>query len=286
MEYKDRLYTTTLDWLLEEENPSVRHLALRDLVGLEAGSSELMQARLIAHKVGAIPAILEKMDPSGFWVKPGAGYSPKYKSTVWAVNLLAQLGAQVGADERIDRACAYVLDHTLADGRQFSYNGAPGGTIDCLHGNLTWSLQVMGCTDPRLEQAYDWMARMVTGEGIASQSDRTAELRFYEYKCGPNFACGANDRKSCAWGAVKVMKAFGSLPKTQHTPLIQRAIQQGIDFLFSVDPATAAYPSGGTGKPNLSWWKFGFPIFYITDLLQIGEVLARLGLINDPRATG
>jgi hypothetical protein len=67
--------------------------------------------------------------------------------------------------------------------------------------------------------------------------------------------------------------------------LIQHAIDVGVDFLFSVDPATAVYPSGSTGKPSLSWWKFGFPVFYVTDILQVVEALVRLGYGKDPRLT-
>jgi hypothetical protein len=79
------------------------------------------------------------------------------------------------------------------------------------------------------------------------------------------------------------MLAFGQLPPARRTPQIQAAIRQGIDFLFSVDPASAGYPSGATGKPSQSWWKFGFPLFYVTDILQIAEALAGLGLGADPR---
>jgi len=86
-------------------------------------------------------------------------------------------------------------------------------------------------------------------------------------------ACGSNDKLPCAWGAAKVMLAFSRLPVERRTPLVQRAIQQGVDFLFSVDPATASYPSGYSAKPSGNWWKFGFPVFYVSDLLQIVEAL-------------
>ena len=43
------------------------------------------------------------------------------------------------------------------------------------------------------------------------------------------------------------------------------------------------YPSGITGKPSGNWWKFGFPVFYVTDLLQVVEALAALGYAGDPR---
>jgi hypothetical protein len=65
--------------------------------------------------------------------------------------------------------------------------------------------------------------------------------------------------------------------------MIERAIQQGVDFLFSTDPARADYPCGNTPKPSRNWWLFGFPVFYITDILQIVEALVSLGYGGDPR---
>jgi hypothetical protein len=141
----------------------------------------------------------------------------------------------------------------------------------------------MGFDDPRLEKAFDWMARSITGEGIASTQERRVEIRYYAGKCGPNFACGANNTLPCAWGAAKVMLALGKWPQDKYTPIIKRGIQKGVDFLFSVDPAEAAYPTGYTNKPSGNWWKFGFPIFYVTDLLQVVEALVALGYGNDPR---
>jgi hypothetical protein len=127
------------------------------------------------------------------------------------------------------------------------------------------------------------MARSVTGEGVAPIEDKQAAVRYYAGKCGPTFACGSNNRLPCAWGAVMVMLAFSKWPVQRRTPLIERAIKHGVDFLFSVDPATAAYPTGYSDKPSQNWWKFGCPIFYVTDLLQNVEALVGLGYGHDPR---
>jgi hypothetical protein len=113
--------------------------------------------------------------------------------------------------------------------------------------------------------------------------DKKAPVRYYASKCGPDFLCGANNKLACAWGAVKVMLAFSKLPLEQRTPLIEKAIQRGINFLFGIDPAEATYPTGWSAKPSGNWWKFGFPIFYVTDLLQNTEALVRLGYGKDPR---
>ena len=283
MSWKDQLKGDSLSWLLETASPEVRYLALRDLLDRPGSDSDLQTARKTAHQKGPIAVILSKMNEAGYWVEPGPGYNPKYRSTVWAIILLAQLGASVEEDKRIPKACAYLLDHALAEGGQFTASGAPSGNADCLQGNLLWALQELGYDDPRLDKAFDWMARTVTGEGVAPMGDRQTSVRYYAGKCGPTFACGSNNKLPCAWGGAKVMLAFGRLPKKKHTPFIKRAIKQGMDFLFSVDPADAAYPTGFASKPSGNWWKFGFPVFYVTDLLQIVEALVALGYGDDPR---
>ena len=272
----------TLEWLLDPASPGVRFLVMRDLLGLSPDDPELAMAQKAAHAIGPIATILAKMHPDGYWSKPGPGYNPKYFSTVWSLITLAQLGASVALDVRIARACAYLLDASLTPHGQFTVNGAPSGTIDCLQGNLCAALVALGCDDLRLDLAFEWMARSVTGEGIASAEERDAPLRYYSYKCGPSFACGVNNRLPCGWGAAKVMLAFGGWSPQRRTPLVERAIQQGVDFLFSTDPAGADYPST-TGKPSSSWRKFGFPVFYVTDILQVVEALVGLGYGNDPR---
>jgi hypothetical protein len=261
----------------------VRYLALRDLLDRPAGDAELAAACQEAHRRGQIAAVLAEMAPAGYWVEEGPGYYPKYRSTVWSLILLAQLGARIEHDKRIGRACAYLLEHALTPGGQFTSSGAPSGTADCLQGNLCWALRALGCDAPRLAAAFNWMARTVTGEGIAPNHERDAPVRYYAGKCGPLFACGSNDNQSCAWGAAKVMLAFGLWPAERRTPVVARAIEQGAEFLLAPDPARADYPSGYSARPSGNWWKFGFPVFYVTDILQIVEALVGLGFGSDPR---
>jgi hypothetical protein len=283
MPQQSPLNEQAMEWPLATDTPGVRYLVLRDLLDRPEDDPELVNACQAAHTIGPIASILANMHNDGYWVEPGPGYYPKYFGTVWSIITLSQLGATVNADERIRRACAYLLEHALTPLGQFTPSGAPSGTADCLQGHLCEALVSLGYDDPRLELAFEWMARSVTGEGVAPREDRQARLRYYAGKCGPGFACGANNMLPCGWGAVKVMFAFSGWPVERRTALIERAIQQGIDFLFSVDPAQANYPSGYNDKPSRNWWKFGFPVFYVTDLLQNVEALVRLGCGHDPR---
>ena len=239
----------------------------------------LFRSRQAAHRQGPIADVLAQMAPEGYWVKPGPGYTKKYLSTVWAIILLAQMGADINEDERIHTACQYLLDHALIPSGQFTSNGTPSGGVDCLQGNLCRSLLDLGCRDERLSKAFEWMARGQTGEGMGT----SGEMRYFAYKSGPNFECGCNGKKPCAWGAVKVLMAFAKLTPDQRTPLIEDAIQRGVDFMFSIEPRTARWVTRSETPPNRAWWKFGFPVFYISDLLQVAEALSELGYGQDTR---
>ncbi len=282
MDWKDKLNGNPVDWLVNSPAPEIRNMALGDLLDVPADDPRRAAARKEAVARGNTGLVLSHMEPDGYWVKPGPGYGPKYKSTVWAVTLLGQLGAKVTDDPRVNTACQYILNNTMAVHGQMSYNGAKGGTFDCLQGNLTRALLQLGCNDPRLDLAVAWVAATVTGEGIAPITEKKAEKRFTAYKCGPNFACGANNKMPCAWGAAKVMLALSLVSVEKRTPLIQTAIRQGADFFLGIDPVTADWPST-TGKPSRDWWLFGFPVYYITDLLQVAEALTALGYGADPR---
>ena len=283
MSWQTQLRGDPFPWLLDPDEPGPRYLALRDLMDLPADDPDLIAARRDAHTSGPIAAILAAMEDEGYWARAGAGYNPKYRAGVWSLIALAQLGALAKMDPRIERACAYLLDHALAAGGQFSTSGPPSGTIDCLQGNLCAALLDLGYEDARLDGTFDWMARTITGEGLAPNTERDAPMRYYAYQCGPTFACGPNNGDSCAWGAVKEMLAFGKLPAGRRTPLIQAAIDEGVRFLLSVDPADGDYPRSENPKPSGNWWKFGFPVFYVTDILQIVEALVLLGYGDDPR---
>jgi hypothetical protein len=287
MSGKDQIRSNSLQWLLKSDIPNIRYLALRDLCDLASEDQKLKAARRTAHREGPIAVVLDNMEKEGYWIRAGPGYNPKYRSTVWSLILLAQLGGLVQEDQRIEQGCKYLVDH-MAEGGQFTTttSGAPSGTVDCLQGNLLWSLMELGYEDPRLSKAYEWMARTVTGDGVAPMEEKQALVRYYAYKSGPTFACGINNNLPCAWGGVKVMLALGKVPVKERTPLMKKAVQEGVDLFFSIDPATAKYPTRDGSKPNRAWWKFGFPVFYVTDLLQLAEAMTALGFGKDRRLAG
>jgi hypothetical protein len=276
------------NWLLEPDpaNPGVRSVALRDLLHLPADDPQRVAARREVMQTGPVPAILAAQDAAGWWEQPGPGYSPKYTGTVWSVIQLALLGAD-GADGRVRAATEHLLAHSRSPYGGFSAGADPAGMIHCLQGNLVAALLDLDCAaDPRLQQAIDWLARSVTGEGIAPAEQKQAVPRYYRSgNCAPGFACAANDGQPCAWGAARALLALSKLPPNRRTATIQGAIDAGVDFLLSVDLTTAAYPIPSySNKPSRSWFQLqALPQGYVTDLLLVLEVLVALGYRHDPR---
>lgn len=272
-----------LPWLLEDDAPAVRHLALRQLLDRAEDDSEVRHARRAAMRADPIRAILDAQDPAGWWVKPGPGYAPKYTGTVWQVSFLDQLGAD-GTDRRVRAGCAYLLEHTPASSGGFGISGVakerpppPSAVTHCLNGNLLRALIGFGwLDDERVRRAIDWQARSITGEGFE---------RFYRTgTSGPDFACAANERLPCGWGAIKTMGGLARIPRRRRTAAVRRAIDRGVAFLLGRDPARADYPMGwGNTKPSGSWFKPGWPSGYVADVLQNLEVLTELGYARDPR---
>lgn len=180
----------TIDWLLEKGDPGVRAFALRDLLEAPPDDPEVLAARRATVRHSPVKEILAAQEPGGFWVKSGPGYGPKYQGTVWQVTFLGQFGAD-GHDRRVRAGADYVLDHSRAPQGGFSASATPPGMIHCLEGNLGASLLELGYgDDPRLQQALDWLARSITGEGIAPASEKNAPVRFYRSgNSGPGFLC-------------------------------------------------------------------------------------------------
>jgi hypothetical protein len=280
--WRSALRGDPLPWLLEEETPAVRHLALRLLVDEPEDAPSVRRARSAAMRADPIAAILAHQDPEGWWVKPGPGYGPKYTGTTWSLIFLDQLGADP-RDRRIQRACDYVLEHAQTQGggigwqRRGERPPPDSCVVHCLNGNVLRALiGFRGLADERVRRSIDWQAGAITGEG---------DVTFYRSSTSaPGFACAVNDHQPCAWGAIKALRALARVPPRHRTPHVRRAVAAGVAFLLSRDPAEADYPMGwGNTKPSTSWFKFGFPSGYVADVLQNLEVLCELGHAKDRR---
>ncbi len=284
--WKGKLRANSIPWLLESDTsqPAIRYFTLRDILGYPEDEIEVKEARVAIMRDGPVPVILAAQKTEGYWDKPGPGYAPKYRGTQWAVVFMAQLGAD-GTNSHVRAGCEYVLSAAIASNGSLSMSGTPSGFVHCMAGNLGAALIDLGWLgDQRLQSALEWLAQTITGEGVAESTSRDTDMRYYKSgTMAPFFTCAINVGLPCAWGAIKAILALSRVPFSLRTQRMQAAVQQGISFLLSHDPAVADYPFGMGNKPSSSWFKFGYPIGYITDILQNLEVLAALGQAQDPR---
>ena len=264
-----------LPWLLEPDpdNPGVRFFALRDILERGEDDEEVRLALAQVMRTGPVPAILDAQYPGGYWMKPGPGYTPKYRSTAWQVLFLAQLGAD-GKDERIGQAVEHVFAHLQTANGSFAVRGNPGTSIHCLWGNMVRALINLGYLgDERLESAIDSLARSVTGNGYEWYRKGGVQ--------GPGFPCSGNYDLPCGWGAVRALWGLVRVPPRARSQAVNDAIEATAEFLLSFDIALAAYPF--KDRISSSWFKFGYPLGYVTDVLLNLEALVVAGCGADPR---
>ena len=278
-----------MGWLLAEDTPAVRHVALRDLCDRPPDDLALCRARVAAMDVDPISAILAAQHSDGWWSKPGVGYAPKYRATAWQIIFLDQLGADPD-DERVRAGCRYILDHAASPGGGFGHASRnassappPSAVLNCINGNLLGALVGLGwLDDPRVRQAIAWQAGSITGSVAGSVTGTVTYHR--SGTSGPGFACGYNDGQPCAWGAIKALAGLVRVPAGRRDAAVTAALDAGAAFLLSRDPAVADYPMGhGNTRPSTSWFKLGFPSGYVADVLQNLEVLVALGYGRDSR---
>jgi len=253
--------TNLLDWLLEPDNPSARYLALTGLLGRPAADPEVIAARAAIPGRGPAKAILDAQWPAGYWMHPGLGYSPRHKATVWQVIFWAQLGAP--RNEAIDRACAYVLDHSRSPEGLFAANKTAHRAILCLSGSLLRAFLQLGYPDPRLEESLEALAQAAVGSNFRCRCQ--AGWRPPRHR----------DGLPCPWGAAKTLNALAGVPAERRSPAMQAAVEAGVALLLRDD----GYPAANRLDDRLS-----FPLGHNSDPAEALEVLDRLGLGGDPRS--
>jgi hypothetical protein len=252
----------TLSWLLEAETPTIRYLVLVDLMGLPEEESRVQEARRAIMRDGPVPAILAEQTEVGNWAGEHSFYTPKYRSTHWSLLLLTELHVD-GGDPRFRRGVEFMLGDrsgSLAKrlaGDEFGWS--------CLFGNIL---------------------RYVCHAGLASD-DRAAALIDYSVREMKNGYCRCdwNSGYACAWGVARTLWGLAALPRELRGLAVDRAIQEGLEFLLAPGMLPAAgYPVPDGGKVHAFWSRLNFPLFYQADVLFVLRVAHELGALDQPGA--
>lgn len=276
--WKPILYSDTIDWLLEKENPSVRYFTLKDLLDKSDQDPEVPQAKHEIMERGIVPQILQKQQEDSYIRNFPKFYTDKYEGLVWQLIVLAELGA--GPNPQILEQCEYLLDHSqeTEDGGFAMHTAAKKGggrimeVIPCLTGNMVWSLIRFGYfDDPRLQKAINWINRFMPINDGVEENPQMPPYDKYEMCWG---------KHTCFMGAVKVLKGLSAIPEKQRTKETNDTINKIVDFVLVHHIYKRSRDLNKTAKPG--WLKFSFPLMYQTDVLEIMDILTGLG-VNDSR---
>ena len=276
--WKTCLKADPTPWLLEAENPSVRLFTLTDILDKPEGDPSVQDARQAVMQAGMVPDILSRQREPAYLKTYPAFYTGKYKGLVWSLIVLAELGAQPNA--QIREQCEYLLDYSqeTQDGGFSQHAAAKAGggrvseVIPCLTGNMVWSLVRLGYLhDTRVQKGIDWLTRHMRFNDGVEKEPQVPPYDHYE-------ACWG--RHTCHMGVVKALKAFSAIPEGERTAAVNDTIQKAAEFMLIHHIYKQSHNLKRTSKPG--WLKFGFPLMYQTDVLEILDILVTLG-IHDSR---
>jgi hypothetical protein len=135
-----------------EGDPSIRWQVMRDLIG--ASDAEVQEERERVATEGWGARLLELQDDDGQWA--GALYSPKWTSTTYTLLLLHWLGLPAGHPQAL-AGCRQLWDnaHLFDGGLNLAKSIRQPET--CITGMLVLLASSCGLTDPRVDEAVEWM---------------------------------------------------------------------------------------------------------------------------------
>jgi hypothetical protein len=247
-----------LDWLLEENQPSVRYLTLTQLLGRKETDADVREAKAKIPALGWAADILARRDPGGWWVHERSLYQPKYIATNWNLLALSDLGA-TRAIPAVRRSAELWMDRSPLHGGGVGGNSSGNGH-HCYTGNMARALIRLGYrADPRVRKALDWLVRTDHPSG--------------GWTCWSTGDGRSTGRTLDSWEGLS---AFAAYPRSGWTPAIQRCVERGAEFYLDRE----LHRQGGRYAP---WYRFHWPVHYYYDVLVGLDILTALGYGGDPR---
>lgn len=264
-----------IDWLLGDDDPSVRYWTLVDLLDKHQTDQEVLATQEQTMRSICVRSIMDKMKPEGYWEKPDDIYNPKYTATTHNLLILAELG--VPRNQAIEKAIEHVFrfqrrsGHFLIDLPK-TEKGYESTVKDgcCIDGNILYYLIHFGyLEDPRVQQLISFQ------EEYYSKEDGGWKCRAYPINSLGIFPA------NCYMGRVKMLKALASIPGKSRSKAIRNIVQKEIEVILDNQVYRYLKETDGSRKEKAGWKRFGFPIFYQSDVLEVMDTLTKLGVRDE-----
>ncbi len=250
-----------VNWLLSSGDPSIRYLALTEVLGRPPDDHEVQLARAQLPGGWRVQALLNGQMPDGGF---GGNHYRKWTGTHWRLVSLVELG--MGAsDERVAAAAECVLEwqartvergSTIIDGRTRIHASIPGNA-------LAVSCRLGLANDPRAHALAECLVQSQWPDGGWNCDARpeAAKSSFYE-SLAP------------MWGLTEYHRATGHLPA-------KTAAERTAELLLR----HRLYRSSTNGDViHPDWVRLRYPLYWHYDVLQALLMLSRIGMIKDARA--
>lgn len=272
--WESKLKANPIEWLLEKNNPSVRYFTMIDILGLDKNSKDVVFAKKAIMNSKIVKKIFSKQSPEGYGGEP-KNFAASYSNTFWQLVLMAELGVD-GRDIRIRKTCELIFSLSQKEGG-FSISGTRGTVLPCYTGIMTWALIRFGyLDDPRVVQALKWIVNYQRFDDGRREDKRKIWDGYGVRQYG-----GCFNTHSCFMGCIKAIRALSEVPEDRRSKEIQELIKQGVEFFLKHRLYKANHHGFKVAKHG--WLKFGFPLAYQTDVLEVLGVVTDLGYTKDER---
>jgi hypothetical protein len=248
-----------IEWLLEENQPSVRYYTLTDLLDRKDDDPAVRAARARIPVAGWASDILDRQGPNGFWERREPRtvkeylyflWFPEFSATIWSAIVLADLGL-TSADPRIQKTADRIFEYKLGLSSMINLYHEEM----CAVGNAARTLTRFGYgDDARVRRLYDWILDDQRPDGGWNCSQGTP---------------GTLER----W---EPLSALAALPKSKRSNRMEQAIERGAEFFLERE----LFREGRRYPP---WFRFHYPNHYFYDVLVGADLLTKLGYSGDRR---
>jgi hypothetical protein len=275
MSWEEIVSQEVVDWLLGPENPSVRYWALQQLEDRPIVDPDVKETQDAVMVSQCVRLILDAQSGEGYWGQYGNMYLPKYKATTHNLLLLAELGAKrtSGIETAIEHLFLFQRDsgHFLYQMPKTD-KGRASIVKDgcCLDGNILYYLIHFGyLDDPRTERLIDFQ--------VEYHSDDVGGWKCRAFPIDKDSVFPEN----CYMGAVKLLRGLAQIPKEHRSTNLDRIISQEVEIIFDHEIFRYLRNPDGSRKDKAGWKRFGFPLFYQSDILEVLDILTRLGVKDE-----
>ncbi|MGY5871257.1 MAG: hypothetical protein RTV72_03340 [Candidatus Thorarchaeota archaeon] len=265
----------TINWLLGPENPSIRFWALQQLEDKPRNHHDVIDAQAALMAFPCIQKIFAAQKSEGQWGKSNDMYSPKYTATTHTLLILAELGAK--RTQNIEKAIEFMFQFQRTSGHFLrdlpkTEKGKSSVVKDgcCLDGNILYYLIHFGnLDDPRTQKLIDFQ--------IEYHSDDVGGWKCRAFPIDESKVFPEN----CYMGGIKVLKALSRIPENKRSAEITRIIKQEVEIILQNGILKYLKNPDGSRKEKAGWKRFGFPLFYQSDVLEVLDILTVLGVKDE-----